>query len=367
MRRVLIIADDLTGACDSAVHFARFGLEAVVELSTTYGHEVCAVPTGSRDMLPEAARRTVTALLAKTAPAQSELIYKKIDSTLRGNFGAEIAAVLDATGRRIAIVAPAYPAMGRTFRNGRLSCSGVEQNGVPELVCALLEGGVPEAVHATADTLVRVLDEWTGRSGPVAVAVDAENDEDLQRIATLAQALAPSAMLAGSGGLAAHIAPLAAGAQASSPANLPKAAGPLLLAIGSQHPVTCLQIRSLLSAIPVTEADGKNFDAVWQRAAADSVVLLRAARTPGLLPPLLTQRLAENPPGAIFLSGGDTASAFCQLTLVERIRLEAEVASGVPCGRLMGGPLSRLPVLLKSGGFGAPELLVETVRFLQRK
>src|SRR3954453_17337375 len=104
-----VIADDLTGACDSAVQFANAGLRTIVSLDGEGDADVVAYSTDSRDKpcaMPPVVGRPV--------------IFKKIDSTLRGNTRAEILAALDTYGFDTAIVNPAFPEMGRVVENGWL-------------------------------------------------------------------------------------------------------------------------------------------------------------------------------------------------------------------------------------------------------
>src|SRR5438477_9858090 len=95
----LLVADDLTGACDAAVHFAIQGLNpAAVQVARgtkAADTRVLAISTESRDLQPPEIRRALAAA-AEEFPAQSAaVVFKKIDSTLRGNAGLEIAAALD--------------------------------------------------------------------------------------------------------------------------------------------------------------------------------------------------------------------------------------------------------------------------------
>src|SRR3954466_10423336 len=124
--RVAIVADDLTGACDAAVGLTRAGMRAEVALpgaAAPAGAEVAAIDIRSRHLAaPEAARRTAEWVGAlRGAP----LLVKKLDSTLRGNVRAELEAALAASGRRAALVAPAFPLYGRTTSGGVQRLDGV--------------------------------------------------------------------------------------------------------------------------------------------------------------------------------------------------------------------------------------------------
>ncbi|MGE5855892.1 MAG: four-carbon acid sugar kinase family protein, partial [Syntrophaceae bacterium] len=120
----MVIADDLTGANDTGVQFAKQGLKTIVLMyvpaaPSELDEDVLVVDTQSRALSPTEAYRKVTetALLFKNRD-QFQTLYKKIDSTLRGNLGTEIDAIMDACGLELAIVAPAFPANGRMTVGG---------------------------------------------------------------------------------------------------------------------------------------------------------------------------------------------------------------------------------------------------------
>src|SRR5919109_4788649 len=91
-RSILIIADDLTGAADSAVPFRQVGLPTVV-LARPAGHQLCwqrgqvvSLSLNTREASPAAVRRVWQRHAATIrALAPGTLIYQKIDSTLRGH------------------------------------------------------------------------------------------------------------------------------------------------------------------------------------------------------------------------------------------------------------------------------------------
>ncbi|HET6637086.1 MAG TPA: four-carbon acid sugar kinase family protein, partial [Streptomyces sp.] len=121
----LVVADDLTGAADTAVAFAAAGLPTQVAFAGTQGAHrgqahrapaVLALDTDSRRRTARDAAAAVTAALRAAPPAR--LRMKKVDSTLRGNIGVETTAALDALGCGLALCAPAFPEAGRQTRDG---------------------------------------------------------------------------------------------------------------------------------------------------------------------------------------------------------------------------------------------------------
>src|SRR6266404_9236036 len=137
MPEVTIIADDLTGAADCGIVFAVAGLPTFV----SFGHlrtnvldgwdetRVVAVDTDSRGLAVGAAVERVLGAAREACRTGSRVLYKKIDSTLRGNVGAEIEAthraVVEARGRALVILSPAFPSTGRTVRDGRVLVNGI--------------------------------------------------------------------------------------------------------------------------------------------------------------------------------------------------------------------------------------------------
>ena len=114
-----IIADDLTGAMDTGVGFATMGLDTIITFETKLAPEatVVVISTDSRGDDPETAYRKVRKEASKLTGLY---VYKKIDSTLRGNIGKELKAVMDALGIEKAVVSPAFPTNNRTVVDGEL-------------------------------------------------------------------------------------------------------------------------------------------------------------------------------------------------------------------------------------------------------
>jgi uncharacterized protein YgbK (DUF1537 family) len=125
---VAVIADDLTGAADSGVQFVKAGYRTAVAfwgapVPPEEDLDAVVIDTASRTMPAGfAARRVVE---AGRAVRRVRIVYKKIDSTLRGPVAAELAAALGATERERTVVAPAFPAAGRVTVGGMQMVDGV--------------------------------------------------------------------------------------------------------------------------------------------------------------------------------------------------------------------------------------------------
>jgi uncharacterized protein YgbK (DUF1537 family) len=340
-----MIADDLTGACDSGVQFAQNGFKTVVLRGNEWGKdpaaELIVVSTDSRNDAPHVARQKVMDACGRMKKQGVHVIYKKIDSTLRGNEGAEIEAVLDACGFSEAVVTPAFPEMGRVVVRGRLKTpGGVSALGVPALnVRAHLSCSKPLDV------------------------VDAATPEDLDAATEKALARSPAPLLAGSAGLASHLAAALAYRMDRTPAapQPRKTAKPVLFLIGSDQPPTSAQVSYIVGHGLADVVSLERFDiaALDQARGERKHLVLRPAvhQAPGLI---LLQRLTFLRPellGAIVICGGDTAEAVCSVLQVAAIELVCELQRGIPWGFLSGGLVGGTRIVTKAGGFSQPDSL----------
>jgi len=192
--RIGIVADDLTGAADGGVPLARAGYRTAVafhgEPLVAEGVDALVADTDSRGVARGVAVSRVGD--ATRALAAAPILLKKIDSTLRGAVAAEIDAALRASGRRRAIVAPAFPAAGRTTVDGVQLVDG-------EPVDRTRFADDPVSPVREADVAALLAAE--GLTGERCVVADARTDADLEAVV---RAVAdPSEVLwVGSAGLA---------------------------------------------------------------------------------------------------------------------------------------------------------------------
>jgi uncharacterized protein YgbK (DUF1537 family) len=332
----LLIADDLTGACDAAVHFARRGYRTNVHLdSDSEETGVLAISAESRHLSAAELRQVMDGLAQRLPFARARILFKKIDSTLRGNVGAEIAAALTAFGCDAAVITPALPAMGRTVEQGYLRVESAE------LVDLAVRLGLDSCMHVEPASVYTAI-----QSGARYISVDAACDRDLDAIALAGLASGRRLLWAGSAGLASALARTLPWGGPPGPRPAPRPASSVLFCIGSDHPVTVEQQRRLLAL-------GRS----------EHVVLNLPVRQTSME---RVRELVGNAAGAataLVLSGGDTASLVCRALGVRRIRLHDEIVPGIPWGHLAGGAFDRARVATKSGGFGAPHALIQVADF----
>lgn len=386
-----IIADDLTGACDAALAFVKRGMRARVWLDArdiavaecARDVDVLAIDLDSRESSPECAAERLTALLEWLHPHTTSEIVKKIDSTLRGNVASETCAILTARPGAVAIVAPSFPAQGRTIRDGCLHERGRRSEGpsLPELfagvpfvaigLATLRAGGA--ALAATIATL--------GTNGVRIALADAESDADLRALVRAARAR-DDVVWVGSAGIIEVLAGVAlVGTTPALRASI--VAAQVLFLIGSRTTTTREQIADfgqramveMLDAGALARAEpGVRASIARASIALDTsdVALVaiggetqsdeRLVRTAFITAtaPLLRDRTGLT----VVLSGGAIARTFCDVVGIVGLEPYDEVAAGTPRSRAIGAPLW---IVTKSGGFGMPRTYREVLASIRER
>ena len=355
----LLIADDLTGACDSAVHFAARGRATTASLCPAGdpgGTDVLAVSTDTRDAPPAEFRRLVQEAARQFEQAPARMVFKKIDSLLRGNPGGEIRAAAEAFECQAAVITPAFPVMRRVVLEGSLLVSGGAAREPIHVPTRLREQGLSECVH-TRPGLVRHAVE----AGARYISVDAGCDEDLDTVVAEALATGRRLLWCGSGGLACALARALSYGRTPSAGDPPAHPTPVLFCLGSDHAVTLEQQRNLIDVrgAALLHGDTADPDCVEASLAHGGHIVLRIPR--GMDPERLRELVKTAK--AVLISGGDTASAVCRAAGSTRISLNAEILPGIPRGVFAGGALDGVAVATKSGAFGEPGALVDVADY----
>jgi len=369
-----ILADDLTGAADAGLPFATRGYTTNIWLAEGLGDDSGAVhvyDTASRADSPQQAAAKVHRLCNSLKAFDCPLIFKKLDSTLLGNLSVEIAAAMDALGFEVALVAPAFPAMGRTLIEGNLHLFGKPSDPPRFLPGMLREQGAASVAHVGVDVLkhgVEEVAETISRFASKAarlIVLDTASQKDLGLIVQAADLLDTRILLAGSGALASEIAAHMPAAGQNATIMHSTESGRVMLIIGSANTVTERQLNLLLLLRPVvTVEEGTKVDG--RMLMGNSHVLMRVK--PGSSAEPYAEALAALLAGGLrglVLSGGDTAEAVLRYFNASGIRLGGEIVPGVPWGQIIGGAAAGLTIATKSGGFGSDNALVNAVDFLE--
>jgi uncharacterized protein YgbK (DUF1537 family) len=401
-RRWLILADDLSGAADAGVAFALRGLITevhwrVAPASATPDAEVIAFDTDSRRLdAARAAERQRDALQRLRAPGMA--VFKKIDSTLRGQPAAEIAALQHSGAGRV-ILAPANPTMGRVTRGGRVfvhdqplehteAWRGEPAYPDADLGEILASAGL-RAVKLPLEVVrspTRLAEAWQAERGSQPAWIcDAESDEDLAHIARAGLAADGATLFAGTAGLARALAGEGE-TRRFSPLDLRPTKAGTLVVVGSlssisraaaEHLARVGQVRAVSVASELLHANTRALGSLGAQVAAmlaagDDVLVDIApeprpdlARGPSLVRALASAlEPARHVAGGLIATGGETASALLDGWYFQRIRLIDEVAPGMSLGVALGD--RHLPLVTKPGGFGDAGSLVHALEALRR-
>lgn len=360
--RCALVADDLTGACDAAVTFKLCGASSIVPLVRSDGpprYDVIALSTESRDVDTAAMRQRIRDAALRLEAFEPTIVFKKIDSTLRGNVGGEIAAAREAFGCQSAVITPAFPRMGRIVRNGFLHVEGDASWTPIHIARRLSAQGLDRCIHVDCDAVADAIER-----GDPFISVETLCDGDLHALAAATARFGRRLLYAGSAGLAAAVAEVRFGVRVPGATSKPGSLSSIFC-IGSDHPITVAQLAAFASERPVEyfaagSVRGSSLAACLRLGHHGIVSLSRNETGREELRELLASagRFA-----ALLLSGGDTASLVCSALEAKSIELEGEIVTGLPWGRLRGGLLDGLPVATKSGGFGRPDALVAVADF----
>lgn len=422
-----VIADDLTGAMDAGVQMLRRAAGVRVSLSETctffHPHGICMLTSNSRNRSPAQARSAVIGAAEQIRQSGAQLLYKKVDSTLRGNVGAEIEALIAHCGYEAVLLCPALPKGGRTTVKGMHYV-----NGVPLARSDLAKDPLAPVASSDIAAIVRAqtklpcallsLDDVRGgalaarmaeslASGARILIADAQTDADLYALACALRPFGGRVLAAGSAGLFAYVDRFADIAPPTAQvATLSAAAPPVLILSGSpakrnieqtahlaQHRPDVLALRPDLSRLSTSawiDEVRRIVHAAQQGLGSGRSVLVDAATMEKaalgrmfagqpdrlaqggmdiqrLLSAAACAAVAARLPGSLWLLGGDSAwGVLCALG-AESLELVEEPLPLIPLARIRGGAADGLCVLTKAGGFGEPDALIRLFHNDDRK
>jgi D-threonate/D-erythronate kinase len=427
-----IIADDLTGGLDTGVAFATRGWRTVLCFAsqspvvsrqssvnssegrrggthdprpTTDDCDALVWDTETRHADDETARRIVREVCDHPTVRAAPRIYKKIDSTLRGPWLAELQEVWKARAPLTTLLCPAFPAVGRTLVDGELRVHGrslaeagfdgtgrlrdllIEQWGgrvvsVPAPLGEIDGSGwrtdrpptfqpAPPPLHASRSN---------PKEDPLLLLADAETDADLDALAAHLHRLNLDDLLCGAGGLAAAWARTLIPEPPPLPPLEPMS-GPLWIIAGSQHEATRIQMEALAGTaechVERIEAHTAGFARRMRGLPGHSTLgLTLTSAPPHLITPSFAAWAAEvisavaaearvRGVGAFVATGGETAALLLRAMGASALEIDRELLPGVPRCRIVDGPWAGTPLITKAGGFGEPDALVRAAALMR--
>jgi uncharacterized protein YgbK (DUF1537 family) len=353
--RLLVVTDDYTGALDTGVQFTNEGISTCVSEVLAAAADVVVIDTDTRSASPKAAYEAVYKLVKSAREQGFTHFYKKIDSVMRGNIGAELSAFMDALDLERLPLLPAYP------DNGRQTIGGLQYvDGVPL-----------EKSHAVKDPfspplysdIGRIIAQQTDRTD--IDVIDAATNDDL-REAALSIDLSATA---GCAGFAAQLAALLPFERKNRQEYSPP--GEYAVICGSVHPVSLGQIDYAVDAgfsLHLIDTDFssseymleipqfKNRLIVASAKSEDDIVLAEVGKTRHKVAKALAEiaRKYAKQGKTLVVFGGDTLKQITALLGCREITPVRELMAGVALSHSKD-----YAFVSKSGGFGPKDALLQ--------
>ena len=406
MIELLIIADDLSGALDTGVEFSSNGINTHVMVGTHMKEyalanqdiTVLVVDAETRHLTPEQAYQNVFDVVTDAKELGIRNIYKKTDSVLRGNVGAELTAALDAAGEDQLHFVPAFP------KHNRYTIDGVHYiNKVPVAQSVFAQdpfepvrhSKICEIIGEKTDTPVTIAEaEAVDTQTKGIIAYNVKSAEEMEQIAEGLCKAGKQSLIAGCGGLAGAIWGKLNLAENEKKFHAPLMGG-MLVVCGSVNPITLSQLRVAesngyirLRLSPLQKLGEGNqlslepFWKEWNEASRESqyVIIdandaedkeksLRYAEERGISLAQVRERITrtmgriskqilnEGCPYTLFLTGGDTVLGFMREIQVEALIPICEIVPGAILSQFQYEG-KYYQIITKSGGFGDEDLLL---------
>jgi D-threonate/D-erythronate kinase len=351
MPSLKLLADDLTGALDTAAEFV--GLVGPCDVFWS----AAAIPAGQESFaidsdMRERASDEAFARARELAPvlAEADIAYKKIDSLLRGPWIAELDACVRSGLWDACLVAPAFPHQGRFTRAGQQYA--LQNDGG----WAAVGDNILAQFHACG--LAARSGDHAAKLAHGITVFDAESDADLDRAVRIGRSYGGRLLWCGSGGLAGA---LARGTHVDLSGILKR---PVLGVFGSDHAATNAQLAELEGILVRTADIPQDLDRIMRRL-GEGVALIKL-ETPGTFSrrkaaqhfAYQIMRLSQslNPPATLLIAGGETLKALSTAIGANALSVCGRLEPGVPKSVIRGGSWQGVDVISKSGAFGPPDL-----------
>ncbi len=411
MIKILVLADDFTGALDSGVKFSAMGVDTQIIPNADDFHEgdlyggaqVLVINTATRHLTAKCAYDMIYDIVRRASQLKISCIFKKTDSALRGNVGAELSAVLDASGEKVLSFIPAFPELGRTTRGGIQYFEGVpirESRLGRDLFNPIFSSRVSRVIRQQTDIPVAEIplgESWSGVGGGKTIVVyDNETDEEMEETVRRIRRTCGLALMAGCGGLASILpSVLGLGVRVT---RIPRLSQNFFFLCGSINPVTRAQLayaqkngfsvtelsleQSIDPSFPDSEAcvamverlrrqdregkplalcsspivDEKQIPQELLRHSGD--IHQRRVQASRNLSAVLKRLVEQGLERTLMFSGGDLLYEFFSQINCGSLRPMGEIAQGAVVSEFCHGG-KRYQMISKSGGFGTQTLLVD--------
>jgi len=423
-----IIADDLTGSKDTGVQFAKKGYNTIVsvldEQSKTIipdNLDVFVIDTETREIGEKIARNRIKNILEKLNITEEDIVYKNVDSTLRGNVGVEIAEIMNILRKDICIFSPSYPSYQRITIGGYLvvdqkplslseySCDNstqVENSFIPFLLKKQIDFPVGQIdlkdVAKGQKTILSKINELYQKGNKI-IVIDSTNEEHLKDIFASSLKLDRPVLFSGSAGLANHF-PNINNKNEDLKIKIENNKVPVVVVAGSRNSIMEDQVNYLKNRLNFTELKidleqvFSNKERILDNYAAECIKAIKGnhdlvihtdaiyneeklinkklmlkynigfreleIKIKTFLGELTSKIIKNSYARNLILTGGDVALGVCKELNIYNMNILGELLPGIPLA-IANYKNYNLNIVTKAGGFGKEDALYNLINKLK--
>ncbi|MBX3062728.1 MAG: four-carbon acid sugar kinase family protein [Anaerolineae bacterium] len=416
-----VVADDITGANDIGIMFAKSGyLAHVYRYDSIEGvdlavPDVCIIDTNSRLDPAAVAYNKVYAATKALQQAGCQQFHNKTCSVFRGNIGAEFDAMLDALGQEFAVVILGFPKNGRITVDGIHYVHGVrleESEFQRDPVHPMRQSNLVDILQAQTKRRVGLINAETIRQGKLRPTLEQMRSDynyvildvaDQQMLTTIAVAVYDYPVLCGSSAIAEALPAHWQKSHNAQTIPIPPSTGAgVLCAAGSLMPQTAAQVDFLqkqgvptftLNPLRLFSDQAQELNALVDKLVATlnegKDVLFHPESTPEIVDEmrsvgaerglslaevsrLVSTAIAEvvamtikrTRVNRLLIAGGETSAAVCQRLGIKGLQIYEEIQPGLPICLSLEAPPTLL--VLKSGSFGSSDFFAKAIQRLKQ-
>ena len=416
MIKLLIISDDFTGALDTGVQFASSGASTYVMVDSEIDYtniasnvEVVVIDAETRHLNKEEAFKIVFSIVSEACKIGIPYIYKKTDSVLRGNIGAELTALLQASQSKHIHFIPAFPKMGRTTEGGIQFVNGVPLSQSvfgQDPFAPVNDSEIKKIIASQCETEVHIMGTEINESFLSADGIqvyDSVCNEDIEIIASGLMEKDEMHIIAGCAGFASILPKILK--IGGEPPLVPEIKPNMLVACGSVNPISVAQCdyteskgaprfrlsaEQKLSSDWVESCDADAFiDKLNTSCEKNSIVILDTndmkdgentrvsaqkrgitsaemrTKITSVMGRLLEKLIDKGFDGTILIMGGDSFIGFIHQAGIKLVSPVCEIDCGVVLSQVKYKEKT-LNVISKSGGFGKEMLFSDLSEMLSK-
>lgn len=423
-----IIADDLTGANDTGVQFTKKGYNTKVSIFNKQSTiiipdnlDVFVVDTETRELKSKIAREKLRNILKKLNINKNDMIYKKVDSTLRGNVGDEIEEIMNILKKDICVFSPSFPSYQRITVGGYLivdqkhlgvseyccyNSTQVENSFIPFLLKTQTNFPIGQIdlkdVVKGQKTILSKINKLYQKGNKI-IVIDSTSEQHLADIFSSGLKFDGSVLFSGSAGLANNF-PNIHNKNEDLKINIENSKSPVIVVAGSRNSIMEDQINYLKDRVNFAELKidleqiFSNKDGILDNYSTKCIEAVKANRDlvihtnaiyneeklinkklmlkyklsfreleihiKTFLGELISKILKNNCVRNLFLTGGDIALGVCEELGIYDMDILDELLPGIPLA-IANYENYKLNIITKAGGFGKKDTLYNLINKLK--